>query len=93
MLPEGWRAYDLPVLDVASQLFAGVATYRGTRLGWMEGNPILVSTFSFLGVGPALRLFEAKGRLLFLLNRSRSCRLASSALALVAGCATISPRA
>ena len=65
------QLYQLLVLNVALQLFDGVATYQGLRFGVREANPILVAAFNFLGVGPALLLFKAKAcGLLVLLHRA-----------------------
>jgi hypothetical protein len=77
--------YDLFVLNIALQIFDGVATYQGLRVGWREANPILVAAFAHFGVGPALLLFKANAcGLLFLLNRHRSHALVGPALALLA---------
>jgi hypothetical protein len=63
--------YDLFVLNIALQLFDGVATYQGVRLGWSEANPLLVASFQTLGIGPALLLYKAKAcGLLLLLERA-----------------------
>ena len=62
--------HQLLVLNVALQLFDGIATYQGLRFGFREANPILVFAFGVLGVGPALLLFKAKAcGLLVLLHR------------------------
>lgn len=58
--PVRLHLYRLLLLNLALQLFDGVATYQGLRLGVKEANPILVAAFGFLGVGPALLLFKAK---------------------------------
>ena len=63
--------YRLLILNVALQLFDGVATYQGLRLGFKEANPLLLAAFGLLGVGPALLLFKAKAcGLLVLLHRA-----------------------
>jgi hypothetical protein len=63
--------YRLLILNVALQLFDGVATYQGLRLGFKEANPLLVAAFGLLGVGPALLLFKANAcGLLVLLHRA-----------------------
>ena len=68
--------YQLLVLNVALQLFDGVATYQGLRFGVREANPILVAAFNLLGVGPALLLFKAKAcGLLVLLHRATPARV------------------
>jgi hypothetical protein len=68
--------YRLLILNVALQLFDGVATYQGMRIGVREANPLLVAAFSVLGVGPALLLFKAKAcALLVLLHRATPARI------------------
>ena len=63
--------YRLLLLNLALQLFDGVATYQGLNNGVREANPILVAAFGLLGVGPALLLFKAKAcGLLVLLHRT-----------------------
>jgi hypothetical protein len=63
--------YRLLLLNLALQLFDGVATYQGLRMGFKEANPILVFAFGLIGVGPALLLFKAKAcGLLVLLHRA-----------------------
>ena len=63
--------YRLLVLNLALQLFDGVATYQGIRIGFREANPILIAAFDIIGVGPALLLFKAKAcGLLVLLHRA-----------------------
>lgn len=63
--------YRLLLLNLALQLFDGVATYQGLRMGFREANPILVTAFGLIGVGPALLLFKAKAcGLLVLLHRA-----------------------
>lgn len=56
------------VLNLLLQVFDGVATYQGMRLGWREANPLLHFAIGAVGVGPALLLFKAKacGLLIFL---------------------------
>jgi hypothetical protein len=64
------RIYQLLLLNLALQVFDGIATYEGLKLGWHEGNPLLVTAFAYLGVGPALLLFKAKAcALLVILHR------------------------
>ena len=48
------RLYQLFLLNIALQLFDGVATYQGLRLQWCEGNPLLVTSMSTLGIGATL---------------------------------------
>lgn len=52
--------HQLFLLNIALQLFDGVATYQGLRLHWCEGNPLLAATMPTLGVGSTLLLFKAK---------------------------------
>jgi Domain of unknown function (DUF5658) len=67
---------DLFTLNVALQMFDGVATYSGLHLGVAEANPILRHAFSVLGVVPALLLFKANAcALLVLLHRAAPVRL------------------
>jgi len=47
------------VLNMALQLFDGVATYQGILLGFREANPLLVSAFGVIGVGQTLLLYKA----------------------------------
>jgi hypothetical protein len=68
--------YRLLLLNLALQLFDGVATYQGLRLGFREANPILLTAFGLIGVGPALLLFKAKAcGLLVLLHRAAPRRV------------------
>ena len=84
------RAYELFVLNLALQLFDAVATYQGLKVGWREGNPILVTAFGYLGVGPTLLLFKAKAcGLLFLLNRNRHHPMVLPALYVLAAVYTM----
>ncbi|MCX8073511.1 MAG: DUF5658 family protein [Candidatus Binatia bacterium] len=77
--------HDLFLLNVALQLFDGVATYQGLRLGFQEANPLLRATFQLLGVENTLLLFKAHAcGLLFLLHRYRQHRVIQFALATVA---------
>lgn len=75
------QLYRLLILNLALQLFDGVATYQGLRLGFHEANPILASAFGLLGVGPALLLFKAKAcGLLVLLHRATPARVGITVL-------------
>src|SRR5215470_13919940 len=68
--------YRLLLLNLALQLFDGVATYQGLRVGVREANPILLAAFGLLGVGPTLLLFKAKAcGLLVLLHRATPARV------------------
>ncbi len=61
----------LLVLNIALQLFDGVATYQGLKLGFEEANPVLLRAFELVGVEPALLLFKANAcGLLVLLCRT-----------------------
>ena len=51
--------YRLFVLNMALQLFDGVATYQGLRIGFQEANPILLQAFSQIGVLPTLVFYKA----------------------------------
>jgi hypothetical protein len=63
--------HRLLILNLALQLFDGVATYQGLRVGFREANPVLIAAFEVIGVGPALLLFKAKAcGLLVLLHRA-----------------------
>ena len=73
--------YRLLILNLTLQLFDGVATYQGLRLGFHEANPILATAFGILGVGPALLLFKAKAcGLLVLLHRATPQRVGVTVL-------------
>ncbi len=79
------RTYDLFLLNIALQLFDGMATYQGLQLGWKEANPLLEFAFAQLGLGPSLLLFKANACvLLFALNRIGGYPWVSPSLALVA---------
>lgn len=54
------RIHQLFLLNLVLQLFDGVATYQGLRFHWTEGNPLLLNSFPYLGVGMTLLLFKAK---------------------------------
>ena len=61
---------ELFALNVLLQLFDGMVTYQGLRLGLSEGNPIVAASFATLGVGASLLLFKAQAcGMLFLLCR------------------------
>ena len=53
------RLHQLFVLNVALQLFDGIATWQGHWV-WGEGNPILHLMMTSMGVSLALVLFKAK---------------------------------
>src|ERR1700687_1183048 len=50
-------AWHLLILNIALQIFAGVASYKGLRLGCGEQTPFLRAPFQRGGVGPMLVLF------------------------------------
>ena len=54
------RLHQLFLLNLALQVFDGVATYQGLRLNWGEGNPLLVASMPYFGVTSTLLLFKAK---------------------------------
>lgn len=53
------RLHQLFVLNVALQLFDGIATFHG-HWRWGEGNPMLHILMTSMGVSAALVLFKAK---------------------------------
>jgi hypothetical protein len=57
---SGERLHQLFLLNVCLQIFDGVATYQGLLMHWGEGNPLLLATMPYLGVGATLLLFKAK---------------------------------
>ncbi len=68
--------YRLFVLNMALQLFDGVATYQGLRVGFQEANPILVQAFSHIGVLQTLVLYKAYAcGLLVVLHRITPARI------------------
>jgi Domain of unknown function (DUF5658) len=76
---------DLLILNLALQLFDGVATYSGIQVGFREGNPLLLALFAKIGVGPALLLFKAKAcGLLLLVHQTAPARLGVRVLQLLA---------
>jgi len=54
------RLHQLFLLNLCLQLFDGVATYQGLHFHWAEGNPLLVISMPYFGVGMTLLLFKAK---------------------------------
>ena len=63
------RLHQLFVLNLALQVFDGVATYQGLHL-WGEANPLLAAMMSSFGAGVTLLVFKAKAcGLLVLLRR------------------------
>ena len=82
-VPES-RLHQLFVLNVALQLFDGIATWQGVHL-WGEGNPVMQVLMASLGVGLALLLIKAKACIfLVLLRRCWRYREAYEALVVLA---------
>lgn len=52
------RLHQLFLLNLALQLFDGVATYHGI-VHWGEGNPIVARLMQSVGIGVALLLLKA----------------------------------
>ena len=81
------RLHQLFILNIALQLFDGVATYQGLRMNWCEGNPLLVAAMPALGIQSTLLLFKAKAcGFLVLLRRAgeRSLPYAQESLIAIA---------
>ena len=78
--------HHLFLLNLCLQLFDGIATYYGVAGDpAFEGNPLLASTMTHIGIGTALLLFKAKAcGLLLLLRRLAGRPLVAEALASVA---------
>jgi hypothetical protein len=75
------RISELFVLNIALQLFDGVATYQGLHFGWREGNPILAFAFVRFGVGVGLLLSKAAASgLLVVLSYNRAHPIVAPAL-------------
>lgn len=75
----------LVVLNLALQLFDGVATYVGLQVGFREANPLLDWAFGQIGTGTALLLFKLHAcACLLLLWHLRGSRLAVPALGMTA---------
>lgn len=71
----------LVILNLALQLFDGVATYVGMRSGFHEANPLLAWAFGHMGTATALLLFKLHAcACLLLLWRLRGSGLAVPAL-------------
>jgi hypothetical protein len=71
----------LVFLNLALQVFDGIATYVGIRSGFHEANPLLAWSFGHLGTGTALLVFKLHAcACLLLLWRFRGSRLAIPAL-------------
>ena len=77
--------HELFLLNLALQLFDGVATWYGLRY-WHEGNPFIRTTIEAVGAGQALVLYKAQAcACLLLLRRSAAPMLAAWMLAGGAG--------
>ena len=70
------RLHQLFLLNLALQLFDGVATYQGIRF-WGEGNPLLKASIPYLGAGATLLLFKAKACGFLVILRRLGSRLGS----------------
>lgn len=57
MAPSSHRIHEVFLLNIALQLFDGVATYHGMPL-WGEGNPLVRSLVPSLGAGLTLLLYK-----------------------------------
>ena len=80
----------LVVVNLALQIFDGLATYAGVYAGFAEGNPVLQWAFGVLGPGSALCLFKLEAcACLLVLWRLRGNWLAAPALALSAAVYTV----
>jgi hypothetical protein len=82
MEPLGERGIRALVLvNVALQVFDGLATYSGLYAGFAEGNPLLAWALRQIGPASALFLFKLQAcACLLLLWRVRASRLAAPAL-------------
>ena len=75
----------LVLMNLALQVFDGVATYVGVHAGFNEGNPILEWAFGHLGPASTLCLFKLEAcACVLVLWRLRCNPLAAPALALSA---------
>ena len=75
----------LVILNIALQLFDGLATYVGIHSGFAEGNPILDWAFGRFGPASTLCLFKLEACVcVLMLWRMRRSWLAAPALALSA---------
>ena len=75
----------LVLVNLALQVFDGVATYVGIHAGMTEGNPLLAWALAQLGPGSALLVFKLQAcACLLLLWRVRQSRFARPALVLSA---------
>jgi hypothetical protein len=82
---RGAQLHELLLLNLALQLFDGVATVHGLR-GWNEGNPLIRSAIDALGPMQALMLAKAQAcGSLVIVRRVASPVLAGPVLAVGAG--------
>ncbi len=85
----------LLVLNLLLQVFDGIATAQGLRLGMHEGNHLLATAFNYWGVGPSLVAFKtfACGALMFVYAAARQdvARKALAAIALVYSTCSLLP--
>ncbi len=68
MQTAGWareRLWQLLLLNLALQVFDGIATWQGVGI-WGEGNPLMLHAMSTLGTGAALFMFKLKSCALLL---------------------------
>lgn len=80
---------QLFALNILLQLADGSLTHAGIGLGFVEGNPLLESSMSIVGVGTALLLYKAQScGFLFLVSRSGSAYV-SAALTVTAVAVTL----
>ena len=80
----------LVVVNLALQLYDGLATYAGLNAGFAEANPLLKWAFGHLGPASTLFLFKMQAcACLLLLWRVRANRLTAPALALCAAIYTV----
>lgn len=81
----GRQLHELFLLNIALQLFDGVATWHGLRC-WQEGNPLIRAAIETVGAGQALVLYKAQAcACLVLLRLSAAPMLAAWMLAGGAG--------
>ena len=77
--------FALFLLNVGLQIFDGLATYQGLRLGFEEGNPVLVQVIALVGPATALALTKLYACSCLLgVWRARQARLALPAFVLIA---------
>jgi len=86
---------NLLLLNLALQLFDGLATAYGIGAGVREGNPLLRDAFAFWGVAPSLFVSKsfACGALLFVFKvaSDQLAVVSLAALAFIYSCASLVP--